>query len=346
MKRHLNTLFITTQGTYLSKEGECVCVNMEGRPAVKIPIHTLEGLVLFGQVSCSPFLMGHCAENNVTVSWLTENGKFMASLRGPVCGNVLLRREQYRKADNADFSSLAARAIVIGKIVNCRTMLHRAARDGEEQGTAAAREALKDAGDRLGWAIAELKKPLNLEAVRGIEGDAAHTYFTVFPHLIRNTDPAFAFTGRNRRPPLDAVNCLLSFLYTLLAHDVRSALEGVGLDPAVGFLHRDRPGRPSLALDIMEEFRPYIADRLACTLINKGQVRAKGFVRQEAGAVLMDDDTRKAVLVAWQERKNDVVEHPFLKEKMPVGLLWHTQARLFARFVRGELEVYPPFTVR
>ena len=345
MKRHLNTLFITTQGTYLSKEGECVCVNMEGKPPVKIPVHTLDGLVLFGQVSCSPFLLGHCAEHTVSISWLTENGKFMASLRGPVCGNVLLRREQYRKADDTEFSARAARAIVIGKVYNCRTLVRRAARE-ENNSNTGGREALEAAGNRLGGAIAELKNPLGLEAVRGIEGDAAHTYFRVFPHLIRNPDPAFAFAGRNRRPPMDAVNCLLSFLYTLLAHDVRSALEVVGLDPAVGFLHRDRPGRPSLALDLMEEFRHYIADRLACTLINKGQVRARGFVKQEAGAVLMDDDTRKAVLVAWQERKNDVVEHPFLKEKMPVGLLWHTQARLFARFVRGELEIYPPFTVR
>ena len=347
MKRHLNTLFISTQGAYLSKEGECVCVSIEGKAPVKIPIHTLDGIVLFGQVSCSPFLLGHCAENGVALSWLTEYGKYMASLRGPICGNVLLRREQYRKADAPDFSAKAARSFVIGKVFNCRTLLRRTARDlGADGPGAEARIALEAVCDRLGGALVELQKPLPLEAVRGIEGDAAHNYFQVLRYLVRDNDPAFVFTNRNRRPPLDAVNCLLSFLYTLLAHDVRSALETVGLDPAVGFLHRDRPGRPSLALDLMEEFRPYIADRLACTLINKGQVRPRGFTTQEAGAVLMDEDTRKIVLTAWQERKKDVVEHAFLKEKMPVGLLWHTQARLFARYVRGELEVYPPFTVR
>ena len=347
MKSHLNTLFISTQGTYLSKEGECVCVTIDGAVRAKVPIHTLDGLVLFGQVSCSPFLLGHCADNGVSLSWLTEYGRFMAALRGPVCGNVLLRREQYRKADDPVFSAQTASAFVIGKIYNCRTLLRRTARDFPPDGPdAEAGLAIEAVCDRLGAALARLQRDLDIDTVRGIEGDAAHNYFQVLPHLIRSADPLFAFTGRNRRPPLDAVNCLLSFLYTLLTHDVRSALETVGLDPAVGFLHRDRPGRPGLALDLMEEFRSYIADRLACTLINKGQIRSSGFERQETGAVLMDEDTRKVVLVAWQERKKDVVEHPFLQEKMPVGLLWHTQARLFAKYIRGELEAYPPFTVR
>ncbi len=339
MKQHLNTLFITTQESYLAKDGECVAVYQGDALRGKIPIHTLGGLVLFGQVSCSPFLLGHCAENQVAVSWLTANGRFLASMHGPTSGNVLLRREQYRRADSEDGSAEIARAIVIGKIANCRTVLMRTARDRPDP-------ALTAASASLAACLAKLRGPLPLNVVRGIEGEAANAYFSAFDALIRHDDPAFRFTGRNRRPPLDAVNCLLSFLYTLLAHDVRSALESCGLDPAVGFLHRDRPGRPSLALDIMEEFRPYLADRLACTLINRGQVKAKGFRQTESGAVLMDDDTRKEVITAWQERKQETVEHPFLQEKMPAGLLYHCQARLLARYLRGNLDTYPPFVIR
>lgn len=339
MKHHLNTLYITTQESYLAKDGECIAVRLGQETRGKVPIHTLNGLVLFGQVSCSPFLLGHCAENNVAVSWLTENGKFLASMHGPVRGNVLLRREQYRKADSMEASASLARAFTIGKISNCRTLLRRTARERPHPRLDAACTALQASLIRLGQ-----EQPLDV--IRGIEGEAANQYFGVFDLLITSPNAAFTFAGRNRRPPLDAVNCLLSFLYTLLAHDVRSALEASGLDSAVGFLHRDRPGRPSLALDIMEEFRPYVADRLACTLINRGQVKAKGFKQLESGAVLMDDATRKEVLVAWQERKNNVIEHPFLEEKTTVGLLWHTQARLLARTIRGDLDAYPPFVVR
>lgn len=339
MKQYLNTLYVTSQESYLSKDGECVCVHLKEAGKKKIPIHTLGGLLLFGQISCSPFLLGHCAENGVAVSWLTENGRFLASMQGPVSGNVLLRREQYRKADSPSFSASLARAFTIGKIYNCRTILRRAARERSHS-------QVDEVCKRLGFCLEQLGKDVALDVVRGIEGNAAHLYFSVFDAMLASLDPAFAFSGRNRRPPLDAVNCLLSFLYTLLAHDVRSALEGVGLDPAVGYLHRDRPGRPGLALDLMEEFRPYLADRLACTLINKGQVKAKGFTRQETGAVLMDEETRKVVISAWQERKKDEVEHPFLGERVRVGLLWHVQARLLARHIRGDLDAYPPFVVR
>jgi CRISPR-associated protein Cas1 len=345
MKHLLNTLYVRTQESYLAKDGECVAVKLDGQVKIRIPVHTLGSLVLFGQVGCSPFLLGHCAENGVAVSWLTENGRFLAAMRGPVSGNVLLRREQYRKADSPQFSAALARAFTIGKIYNCRTILRRAAREKSDAGLDAA-GLLRQACDGLSRCLERLQKDLELDVVRGIEGEAANIYFGVFDALISQPDPAFNFAGRNRRPPLDAVNCLLSFLYTLLTHDVRGALEAVGLDPAVGFLHRDRPGRPSLALDMIEEFRPYLADRLALTLINKGQVKVKGFTRQESGAVLMDDDTRKEVLVAWQNRKKEEIEHPFLKEKMPVGLLWHMQARLLARHVRGDLDAYPPFVVR
>jgi CRISPR-associated protein Cas1 len=328
-----------TQETYLSKDGECICVHFKEQEKKKIPIHNIGGLVLFGQISCSPFLLGHCAKHGVAVSWLTENGRFLAAMHGPVSGNVLLRREQYRKADDPAFAAALARALTIGKIYNCRTMLRRTARERPDA-------RLDDVCDKFGFCLEQLHKDIPLDVVRGVEGNAASLYFCVFDALITSSDRTFVFKGRSRRPPMDAVNCLLSFLYTLLAHDVRGALEGVGLDPAVGYLHRDRPGRPGLALDVMEEFRPYLADRLACTLINKGQVRAAGFKQQQSGAVLMDEHTRKEVLAAWQTRKQDEIEHPFLKEKMKVGLLWHIQARLLARYIRGELDAYPPFVVR
>jgi CRISPR-associated protein Cas1 len=260
-------------------------------------------------------------------------------MHGPVSGNVLLRRQQYRLADEAEASSRLARAMTIGKIYNCRTILRRAAREYPNP-------ELDEAGDRLGLCLSRLERDMPLDQARGIEGEAALNYFGVFKYLIHNTDPAFAWHGRNRRPPLDAVNCLLSFFYTLLVHEVRGALEGVGLDPAVGFLHRDRPGRPSLALDLMEEFRPYLADRLALTMINRGQLKPRDFLHSESGAVTMTDEARKEVLKAWQERKREEFEHPFLKERMPVGLLWHIQARLLARHLRGDLDAYPPFVVR
>ena len=339
MKQYLNTLYITTQESYLAKDGECVAVHQGGSLKNKVPIHTLGGLVLFGQVSCSPFLLGHCAENNVAVSWLTANGRFLASMHGPMRGNVLLRREQYRKADSPEASAAIARAVTIGKIANCRTILLRTARERPASG-------LEAACERLSACMARLQPDLPLDVVRGVEGEAANAYFGAFDLLISSRDQAFRFSGRNRRPPLDPVNCLLSFLYTLLAHDIRSALESCGLDSSVGFLHRDRPGRPSLALDIMEEFRPYLVDRLACTLINRGQVKAGGFKKTESGAVVMNETTRKEVIVAWQERKREEVEHPFLKERMPVGLLWHMQARLLARHIRGDLDAYPPMVIR
>lgn len=339
MRSLLNTLFVTTQESYLAKDGECVAVYQGDTLKGKIPIHTLGGLVLFGQVSCSPFLLGHCAEHGVVVTWLTQHGRFLASMHGPVSGNVLLRREQYRCADTPEGSAAIASAMVIGKIANCRAILQRTAREYPH-------ECLSTAAGKLADCLRRLRQPLPLDTVRGVEGEAAHAYFGAFGALVRSDDPAFRFAGRNRRPPLDAVNCLLSFLYTLLVHDVRGALESCGLDPAVGFLHRDRPGRSSLALDIMEEFRPYLADRLACTLINRGQVKGRGFRRTESGAVVMDDATRKQVLTAWQERKQEMVEHPFLREKMAVGLLFHCQARLLARHLRGDLDAYPPFVVR
>ena len=340
MKKHLNTLFVTTQGAYLSKEGETVVVKVEGEIRLRLPVHTLGGIVCFGNVSCSPFLMGFCAENQVAISFLSEHGRFMAGVRGPVSGNVLLRREQYRKADDSRFSAEVAKYILTGKVTNCRTVLQRALRD---HGSKIDEGALRNAVMRLNHLLDFFNQEHPLDTLRGIEGDAAHIYFSVFDHLIVTQRETFRFDERNRRPPLDNVNCLLSFIYTLLMHDVRSALESVGLDPAVGFLHRDRPGRPGLALDLMEEFRPFIADRLVLSLINLQQVQDKGFKKMENGAVVMDDDTRKKVLVAYQERKQEEITHPFLDEKVMIGMLSHIQALLMARYLRGDLDGYPPF---
>jgi len=340
MKHLLNTLYVTTQGAYLSREGETVLVRVEGETRLQVPVHTLGSIVCFGVVSCSPFLMGLCAERNVAISFLTEHGRFLARVEGPVSGNVLLRREQYRRADDMDTAAEIARGIIIAKIANCRTVLLRAARERPDDPGAS---PLAETASYLAQLLKDLEAPTPLDVVRGHEGDAARAYFAVFNHLITAQKEDFFFHERSRRPPLDNMNALLSFLYTLLVHDVAGALEGVGLDPAVGYLHRDRPGRPSLALDIMEEFRPYLADRLALSLVNRQQVKGQGFRRTETGAVLMDDETRKEVLVAYQKRKQEEIQHPFLGEKVAVGLLPHLQALLMARYLRGDLDGYPPF---
>ncbi len=340
MKKLQNTLYVSTQGTYLSKEGECVLVKIDQEEKSRIPIHILEGIVCFGQISVSPYLLGFCAEKGVAVTFLTQYGRYLCSVQGPVRGNILLRRAQYRIADDLELSSFLARTFVIGKIGNARVTLSRVVRDHPEKVDV---EKLKNAQRILAGSVKHLKTEANQERIRGIEGDAAKIYFSVFDYGITSIDPDFTFNGRNRRPPLDRVNCLLSFFYTLLTHDIRSALETVGLDPAAGFLHKDRPGRPSLALDMLEEFRTFIADRLTLTMINRGQVKANDFDVSESGAVLLKDDARKEILVAYQNRKSEEIMHPFLKEKMPVGLLWHMQALLLARFIRGDIDAYPPF---
>lgn len=340
MKRHLNTLFVTTQGAYLSKEGETVVVKTDGQIKLRVPVHTLGGIVCFGNISCSPYLMGFCAENDVAITFLSEHGRFLAKVQGPVSGNVLLRREQYRRADDLKFSANVAKFILAGKIANCRTVLQRALRDHASKINEG---EVRHAVMRLNRQLEIIEQCQSLEMLRGFEGDTAHIYFHVFDHLIVAQKDAFRFEERNRRPPLDNVNCLLSFIYTLLMHDVRSALESVGLDPAVGFLHRDRPGRLGLALDLMEEFRPYIADRLTLSLINLQQVQDKGFKKMDSGAVVMHDDTRKTVLIAYQERKQEEITHPFLDEKVMIGMLFHIQAMLLARYLRGDMDGYPPF---
>ncbi len=343
MKKHLNTLFVTTQGAYLAKEGETVAVRIERKVRLQIPIHTLDGIICFGNVTMSPFLMGFCADRDVTVSFLTENGRFLARVAGPVSGNVLLRREQYRMADDQETSATMARSILIGKVANSRAVLRRAIRDHGER---VDRGALDDGAQRLSGILQHLRQGQELNRLRGFEGEAAQIYFSVFDHLILSNKDDFVFIRRSRRPPLDRINCLLSFVYTLLMHDVRSALESVGLDPAVGFLHRDRPGRPGLALDLMEEFRPVLADRLVLSLVNLGQITNTDFQCMESGAVLLTDKGRKTVLTAYQKRKQEKIIHPFLNEKMAIGLLCYAQALLLARYIRGDLDGYPVFCWR
>jgi CRISPR-associated protein Cas1 len=341
VKHHLNTLFVTTQGAYLAKEGQAVLVRVEKQTKLRVPIHTLGGIICFGRVGVSPSLMGLCGQSGVAISFLTERGQFLARVNGFTSGNVLLRRQQYRMADSVSASVKIASAMVTAKIANTRSVLLRNARDYPDN---PARMAIESAARKMLDNIAATQVRDNLDSLRGIEGDAANLYFDVFDSLINSQKESFAFKGRSRRPPLDPVNALLSFLYAMLAHDCRCASEAAGLDPAVGFLHRDRPGRPGLALDLMEEFRPFLADRLTLSLLNRRQVDAAGFITDPAsGAVRMDDSTRKAVMIAWQKRKQEEIIHPFLGEKVSVGLLPHLQARLLARHLRGDLDAYPPF---
>lgn len=336
MRKLLNTLYVTIPQAYLSKEGETVHVSVEHETRMRLPILALEGIVCVGQVSMSPALMGFCAERNVGVSFLTEHGRFLARVQGPVHGNVLLRRAQYRRADREPDSAAIARAVLMAKVANGRTCLLRAARENPSN-------ELTGAARQMGDTLRALESATTLDSLRGLEGDAAKTYFGVFDNLILQQKEHFFFRTRSRRPPMDNTNALLSFLYVLLAHDVASALETCGLDPAVGFLHRDRPGRAGLALDLMEELRPVLADRLALTLINRRQVNGAGFSSSESGGVIMDDKTRKEVLVAWQTRKQEEVVHPFLNEVIPIGLIPYVQALLLARHLRGDLDAYPSF---
>jgi CRISP-associated protein Cas1 len=343
MKTHLNTLFVTLEGAYLKLDGAAVDVRVEKESKLRVPLHNLDGIVTFGwDTTASAALMGACAQNGVTLSFCTPYGKFLAAATGFTPGNILLRREQYRRADSEQASLGIARNMVAAKVANCRTVLLRAARDHGEKSPDRT-PVLQAACDYMANRLQVIPRTATLNELRGLEGECAQTYFEVFPQLLTNHDPRIAMDGRSRRPPLDPVNCLLSFLYAMLAHDLRSACESCGLDPQCGFLHRDRPGRASLALDLMEEFRPVLADRLALSLLNRQQITADDFEVQDNGAVKLKDASRKAVLTAWQERKRDEVTHPFLEEKMTIGLLPHIQARLLARHLRGDLDAYPAY---
>ncbi|MFV0383208.1 type I-C CRISPR-associated endonuclease Cas1c [Paracoccus sp. (in: a-proteobacteria)] len=341
MKKLLNTVYVTTEGAALKKDGENLVAEVEGTEKARVPLHMLASVVAFGPILISPALIGICAERGIAIALLDRIGRFQARIEGPVSGNVLLRRAQYRLADDA---TEIARSIVMGKIANQRAVIRRSLRDYETGMTPEARDALNTAADRMAMILRRVQRADDsLDLLRGSEGEAALQYFGVFDHLIRTPDAELRWTGRSRRPPLDAMNAVLSFLYTLLTHDCRSACEAVGLDSAVGFLHRDRPGRPSLALDLMEELRAPLADRLALSLVNRRQLRAADFRRMDGGAVLLTDEARRTVLTAWQERKKQERQHPFLQEKAPFGLVPYLQAQMLARHLRGDLDAYPPW---
>ncbi len=340
MKKLLNTLYVTTPDAYLSLDGENVVIKKDDAVAMRLPFHNVEGIVCFNYLGASPALMGACAERDVDLCFLSPHGRFLARIIGRVKGNVLLRKKQYQLSEQHAESVPIARSFLLGKISNCRKVLERALRD----------HALLLDAKTISQVSTSLRE--NLQAVygcektddlMGFEGSSAKLYFSVFDQLILQQKDQFYFKERNRRPPLDNINALLSFAYTLLTSECSSALEAVGLDPYVGFLHQDRPGRPSLALDLMEELRPVFADRFVLSLVNLRQVSGSGFTTKENGGVIMDDATRKKVLTAWQERKKEEVIHPFLKERIPLGLIPYIQAMLLARRLRGDLDAYPPY---
>ena len=326
--------------SYLSRDGENVVIKVNNEVKFRIPIHNIEGIVCFGFMGASPGLMQLCCERGVALSFLTEYGKFMGRVTGNIHGNVMLRKTQYKWSDQESIALRLSQRFIAAKIINSRSVLHRVLRDHPDS---VDKVLLFRIISLMAQMPDRLSKAKDCEMVRGIEGEAAQRYFEGFNELILVNKDDFRMLTRNRRPPTDKINALLSFLYTLLAHEVTAALESVGLDPQVGFLHKLRPGRPSLALDIMEELRPHFADRLAVTLINRNQINADGFKIKENGAVLMDDETRKEVLTAWQKRKQEEIIHPYLEEKVPLGLIPYIQAMLLSRHMRGDLEDYPPF---
>lgn len=343
MSHHaLNTLYVTTPGSYLRLDQDTVCVEVENQTRLKVPLLHLSSIVTFGESTISSPLMQYCMESGIAVSLHDRNGRFKARVEGPTNGNVLLRLAQY-KADFAQHISIA-RNCVAGKIRNSRQVLLRAARDTTDE---SAKMSLLGAIKTLAYNLRSLPAVENLDVLRGYEGDAAKTYFNAFSYCIRlDMRDAFALNNRSRRPPLDRCNALLSFLYTLLTHDCRAALESVGLDPQYGYLHVPRPGRPSLALDLMEEFRPVFADRLALTLINRQQVKPDDFIIRNGGAVQMNDNARKTLLMAYQDRKKEEIIHPLTQQKISIAMLPYIQARLLARTLRGDISDYTPYIAR
>lgn len=340
MKKLANTLYVTSSGSYLSLDGENVVVYDDKTEIGRVPLHNLDGIVSFGYRGASPALMGTCAEKNIALSFLSPQGKFLARVNGKVQGNVLLRKQQYRESENAEKSMVIARNCILGKVYNSRWVLERAIRDHSMQIDA---KKVKKVSDILHKKLTEIQNCSDSGQLRGLEGEAAKLYFSVFNELILQQKEDFTFSGRNRRPPQDFLNALLSFTYTLLMGIVASALETVGLDPYVGFLHTDRPGRMSLALDVMEELRPVMADRFVLTLINRRIISKRDFTVKENGAVLLNDGARRRVLEEWQNKKKEIITHPFLEEKVEWGMVPFAQAMLLSRYLRGDLDQYPMF---
>jgi CRISPR-associated protein Cas1 len=340
----LNTLYVMTPLSYLHLENDTLRVDVERVKKLQVPLHHLGSVVCLGNIMVSPALMHRCADEGISLVLLDAHGRFKARLEGAVSGNILLRQAQHRQANDAAFALNVARAMIAGKLRNARQVLLRGAREAADETDA---KMLTAGATALRASVRNLPLANNLDSVRGIEGDAAKVYFSAINGIIRrDARSTFTMDGRSRRPPRDRINALLSFLYSMLMNDCRSALEAVGLDPQLGFLHAVRPGRAALALDLMEEFRAVMADRLVLTLINRGQISAGDFVEREGGAVLLEGDARRAVVVAYQERKQEEITHPLLETKMPIGLLPQIQARLLARHIRGETETYLPFLAR
>ncbi len=340
----LNTLYVTTPDAYLKLEGETICVMIEKEKKSQIPLHHLCSLVLVGDVMLSPALMGRCMEDGRSIVWLHRNGQFRARVEGPVSGNILLRQSQYRAADDSGKIKDLAAAFLAGKLRNSRNVILRGARDTENEDDKA---ILTQNAQLVLRHLHKLSSSPDLDSLRGEEGNSARIYFQSLQYLVKPVfRSVFHFDTRTRRPPQDAFNALLSFLYAILLHDCRSALESVGLDPQLGFLHVSRPGRPALALDLLEEFRSVIADRLVLTLINRGQIQAARFTTCVGGAVLLDDEGRRSVILAYQKRKQEVVQHRLIDKPVPIGLLPHIQARMLARYLRGDAPVYVPYLHR
>lgn len=340
MRKLLNTLYVTTPEAYLSRDGQNVVVSIEKEELFRIPIINVEGIVTFGYIGASPGLMKLCMDNNVSLSFLTPQGRFIGRVQGATQGNVLLRKKQYALSEDEEVSLHLAKLFITGKVFNTRCILQRSIRDNGPD------EDVENAIKQLDCRRRRILQAESMDILRGEEGLAANTYFDVFDHLILHQREDFPFNGRTRRPPKDEINAMLSFVYTLIANEVTAALETVGLDPYVGFMHTLRPGRSSLALDMMEEFRTYLGDRLVLSVVNRKQVTKKDFIRQGDDGFVMTDDCRKELLTGWQKRKKETIEHPYLKEKIPIGLLPYVQAMLLARFLREDLDDYPVFLMK
>lgn len=342
MKHHLNTLYITKPDAFLKKDGETVCVMIDGKKGIQIPIHNLEGIVCLSNAMCSPSLMNLCASRGVGISFFSHNGRFLARVEGPISGNVLLRREQYRIADDEKRRLKLAKSFVIAKVYNQRQIIQRFSRDSKVEDQ---RRKAQHVSNRIARFIEKIRQTESLFELRGFEGEVAREYFSQFNHMIKRNEPEFQFEKRTRRPPLNRVNAMLSFIYSMLTHDARGALESVGIDPQVGFLHEDRSGRPGLALDLVEEFRAFIGDRIVLSLLNRNQININEFEIEPAGAVMMSESSRNTLIKAFQEKKQEEYTHPFLNERCTVGMLIHLQARLLSRFFRGEMDEYPSFLI-
>lgn len=340
MKRLLNTLYITSGNRYLSLDGENVVVLEEQKEIGRIPLHNLQAIMTFGYTGASPALMGACAQRNIDLSFMSGNGRFLARVTGEVKGNVTLRKQQYRISDNKEESVKIARNFILGKVYNSRWILERATRDYVLRLDV---EQIKKKSAFLAQSLINIRKCTRTDELLGLEGEAASVYFSVFDEMILQQKEEFYFHGRSKRPPLDNVNAMLSFAYSLLAGMCGSALEAVGLDPYVGFFHTDRPGRMSLALDVMEEFRSIMADRFVLTLINKRIMKPEYFAKRENGSVIMNDEGRKFFLSAWQSKKQETIKHPFLDERIEWGMAPYVQSMLLARYLRGDIDEYPPF---